>query len=644
MVRTISSNALNTLAQQLGNEPINIVEVDWADGIVPRQYADRTIPNGADTIPGKVVEIGDVDDAIDITTYNNTSKQVSITLDDTDGSIKALFDSYDSHKRTVRIYQWFTGLAMSDMFLVFTGRINTPISWSERDRTVKITALAQIEDKELGFSAEEGNFPYIPSDLVGKAWPMVFGTVYDYPALHIPFGVSGITLQGVGILTDEDAYLNSPLYGNGTNIDYNLNRSIAKQMLHWGVLNAAAGCWMGVDSKKEADYQSQANKIMEQLTKAANARALKEECMRWKREQQWQRLNEEGLGANPVQILGGEDFPQNTPVEIQIGTGYFWGSFQGQWFYITSAEAPQQTITLEQYTADLNARCPFEPLPSLNLEWYDYRANIPCGGICDIDQEHPCQTVAQGYFAGMVLPIIPTRTPLSGRQYWAPAGSKVLLQESDDWTYVASITPGTVLSVKAYRTIDGVRQLTVVPSDYYTIATKTYGSITATVVQLSQPLSLYADTVSSEYLAGVGGLVGRVVHHLPIVGRSEHGGHSRIHHRELHRFDLRHDELQHGARELAPFPSNFPILSRKNVIAVLKEIAFQARCAFWIEDDVIYLKYLPAAPTAVDTIALERHGRGPRRRNRVDADREPGHEDEREVAPELFRGRRLCAE
>ena len=132
---------------------------------------------------------------------------------------------------------------------------------------------SQIEDKEIGFSAEEGKFPYIPSDLVGKAWPMVFGTVYDYPALHIPFGVSGITLQGVGILTDEDAYLNSPLYGNGTNIDYNLNRSMAKQMLHWGVLNAAAGCWMGVDSEKEADYRSQANKIMEQLTKAANARA-----------------------------------------------------------------------------------------------------------------------------------------------------------------------------------------------------------------------------------------------------------------------------------------------------------------------------------------------------------------------------------
>ena len=80
MVRTISSNALNTLAQRLGNEPVTIVEVDWADGVVPRLYADRTISTATGTIPGEIIEAGDVDDAIDVTTYNNTSKQVSLTL------------------------------------------------------------------------------------------------------------------------------------------------------------------------------------------------------------------------------------------------------------------------------------------------------------------------------------------------------------------------------------------------------------------------------------------------------------------------------------------------------------------------------------------------------------------------------------
>ena len=100
--------------------------------------------------------------------------------------------------------------------------------------------VSQIEDKEIGFSAEEGNFPYIPSDLVGKAWPMVFGTVYDYPAVQMPMAVTGVTLGGVGIITDEDAYLNSPLYGNGTNVDLTKARSVAKQLHALGC--AGRGC------------------------------------------------------------------------------------------------------------------------------------------------------------------------------------------------------------------------------------------------------------------------------------------------------------------------------------------------------------------------------------------------------------------
>jgi hypothetical protein len=179
-MRSISANGLATLAQRLGNEPIMIVEVDWRDGVQPKQYADRTITPDGTVIPGAIIQIGNLDDAIDVTTWNNSSKQIEVTLDDTDGSIKDLFDSYDITKRTVRLYQWFTGLAWSDRFVTFVGLINSPVSWSERDRTVKITVLSQIEDLECGFSAEEGNFPYIPADLVGKAWPQVFGLVYDY--------------------------------------------------------------------------------------------------------------------------------------------------------------------------------------------------------------------------------------------------------------------------------------------------------------------------------------------------------------------------------------------------------------------------------------------------------------------------------
>ena len=87
---------------------------------------------------------------------NNSSQSIDITLDDTDGSIKAIFDNTDIHKRDARVYQYFDGLSVSDKFLLFAGKVSSPIIWNERDRTVKFTIISQLEDREVGFSAEEG--------------------------------------------------------------------------------------------------------------------------------------------------------------------------------------------------------------------------------------------------------------------------------------------------------------------------------------------------------------------------------------------------------------------------------------------------------------------------------------------------------
>ena len=122
---------------------------------------------------------------------------MSVTLDDTDGTIKAILDSHDVHKRTAGSTSISRGLDLADKFLLFSGKLSSPISWSERDRTVKFTILSQLEDKEIGFSAEEGQFPYLPADMVGKAWPMIFGTVVNCPTLQVNKAVTGTTLTGV---------------------------------------------------------------------------------------------------------------------------------------------------------------------------------------------------------------------------------------------------------------------------------------------------------------------------------------------------------------------------------------------------------------------------------------------------------------
>ena len=319
-----------------------------------------------------------------------------------------------------------------------------------------------------------------------------------------------------------------------------------------------------------------------------------------KREQQWARANEEGNGDNPVEILGGEDFPQNTPVWINIKDGMFHGYFDGRLFYIDGAQRPADMQTQEQFIANTADPCP-HVIPA---EPFDFRAPVPCGGICDIDLAHPCQIVRQGWFLGTTVPGVRTPATLSGRQFWAPAGSKVTLYGDGSLTYVASITPGTVLAVKAYQTLNGVRQLTLVPNSYYTVSTQNYGSVTAVQVTLPTALSLISDQVPGEYLPISEGWSDD----LYITFQSSIGPNivDILIYIIDNYTDLSFDQasFDYVRTKLAPFPANFPLLQRKNVIAVLKEIVFQARCAFWLEDDVVYLKYLPEEPTPVDSLTV----------------------------------------
>ena len=161
------------------------------------------------SIPGRIVEVGDLDNVVNVSNSSG-SQELAVTLDDTDGTIKAILDSHDVHKRTAGSISISPALDLSDKFLLFSGKLSSPISWSERDRTVKFTILSQLEDKEIGFSAEEGQFPYLPADMVGKAWPMIFGTVVNCPTLQVNKAVTGSTLTGVGILSGMDLWAKLP--------------------------------------------------------------------------------------------------------------------------------------------------------------------------------------------------------------------------------------------------------------------------------------------------------------------------------------------------------------------------------------------------------------------------------------------------
>ena len=174
-MRILTANAIAEIAKNLGTEPLNIIEIEWVSGSTS-SYSDKEILG----IPGKILQLSNFDNVLTLDKSN--SAQISVVLDDIDGTIKTIIDGDDVHKRPCIIYQHFEGLNLNDKFILFKGQVSSPIVWNEGDRTVSFTIISQIEDKEVGFSPEEGQFDFVSEEAIGKPWPLVFGDVLYVPA------------------------------------------------------------------------------------------------------------------------------------------------------------------------------------------------------------------------------------------------------------------------------------------------------------------------------------------------------------------------------------------------------------------------------------------------------------------------------
>lgn len=591
-MRSLSASALSKIATRAGTEPVVVIEVDWGDS--PVLYADRDIGS----VRGRILAISNLDNVVSVSD-SNSSQEISVTLDDTDGSIKAIFDTRDIHKRPVRVYQWFEGLELSDRFLLFAGKLSSPILWNERDRTVSFTVVSQLEDKEIGFSAEEGQFRFIPKDLVGKPWPMIFGKVLDSPCLRFNKAVTGTTMCGVGIVSGADYHNAVPLRANDQSFQMNMFVQNMQVSFLWDAAYAYESAYSSTQNQefqiRAAQLKEQANKVLIQIQNAINKKTREEQCARRQRAAE---VDEQDLGCNPVRILGGEDFPQGKPIEINIGGGILVGHFEGDQFHISSRYHLENEVAAEEAysNATLNQACASKEVPFTE---FDFSMNVPPGfGVAYVEGDGLPQIVHDmvrwhGTAYGTAPPTSTSTATQVAQYFWADAGSRVVMHSDEPMVYIASIIPGTVLAVKAYKMLDGIRQLVNVPAELYTVETKNYGPVTAVQIVLKRPLSTITDQGWNDEL---------YVTFESIVGP--------------HTVDIlnylieTYTDLECGPSfdtvrpKLDPFPMNFPILERKNALEVLEEIAFQARCALWIGDGKVYLKYLPEEPEADETITL----------------------------------------
>lgn len=555
-MRQISAASLAKLAQTHGTEPINIVEIDWVIEGLTASYADRDLGAGdafaEPPIKGKILDIGGLDDAIQVS-QGASSAEITIKLDDTDGSIKSILDNNDIHKRPCRVYQWFDGIALNEKFLVFQGQISSPITWKEGDRTVSFSVITKLEDTEVGFSPEEGQFPAIPKNLIGQPWPMCFGTVID--------------LKGIAINEAADATL-----AEGTGIrDFTIPYQIGALNLQDGWLSEIAFYWAVVEGVLLGAGATDAAEVAHQNQLAAVQTQIQVRAQRIELDAA---LDEQiSFEISPVRVIGSEEFPQNQTIDVTINEGIFRGYFSNGFFYIIAREHPEAQNfcsyrgLFDGFTLSTNSTGPNEE---------DNCRILPhvLGGSAGA----PGADVIEGEQAGF---------------FWAEGGAQIKIYGGEPVDYVISIVPGTVRRVMAKQAVEGSKRLVVVPDSYYTVETRTYGTIQAVIVTLNRALSSiegegWEDGIYVTFESDVGPNTVDILEYLI----------------DLYLPDLTIDaaSFAHVKTALENYPSDFAILDRKNILMVLQEIAFQARCAIWVSADVIYLRYLSEEPESVLTI------------------------------------------
>lgn len=558
-MRTLSAAALAKVAQTLGTEPVVVIEVQWSEGGSIYTYGDIDSPE----VNGKILELSGLDNVITITGVSQAttgdSQGLNFVLDDTDGHIKLILDTHDIHKRPVWVYQWFPDLPFADKFLLFKGEVSSPIEWNEGDRSVRFDVVNKIEDAEVGFSIEEGNFPFAPDDLIGKPWPLVFGTCVHIPALRVVepfqgilqtgFGVHDFTLQGklnqLEKMCCPLVFSHQQYFFKGTNQVGVPNATLVN------VYRPEGGC----------------------VCKIRNTR------IEWTAELALQRSFE----YPTLEIIRGEIFPQGTTITLDICGARVNGRFNG------TSENPTTTFEVFGYTHPKASDYTIPPIVNYNCihvtsaNWGGPVTTPPTPPSTVVNCDAPAPDQDRAELGWDYLATFP-----NADFFWAEPGCKVFLVQTEEIIYIANLLPSDVLRVAAYRTFDtGTRILTTVPSSLYTVRLVDYNGYMVTEVVFNRLLSRrgegWEDDIYVSQESSVGPNTVDILEYLI---------------EKYTTFSVDATSFNAVRTKIDNYPSSFPLLERRNILEVLREIAFQARCALILRNDTFKIIYLSEEPTS----------------------------------------------
>lgn len=550
-MRSIPTEAVTQLSQQYGVEGINIVRVWWSDTNYT-DYADKT--NQEELVQGRIISLSGLEDVQDLDGRTNSSS-ISVVLDDADGELKNIIDNFDIHKIKAQVLQWFKGIPKSSAFVLFDGQINTPIVWDEGKRTLSFNIISVLENREFGFSAEEGAFAFLPDSVAGQPWPVVFGTVIKVPALQIMEAPSIITAEGFGVIYEdvwnrEIAELDTSADEASVNFFSSFVLGFSNESISAGYRDGFGPPVTPIDDPELAEQYHEAGQ--QYFQQAAQYRAEQFNILNKIAALQEDFADKNAYAKSVVRIVS-PDVPRNVTYQVEIGSKRFNASFSG--------------------------------------------ATMILGDEIDLPEESNIT-----YFSNFEIRDVSTlyeNKKNTEKFHWIDAGTRVRLLNFPV-RYVATFGTSQVHNI--YGKQQGV--YVKVPTSDYTVSYNTFTSpttgnvLTATIITFLKPLSSYKDPDgnqiwdSDEIYCDVQGEVNGTF--VDIVSWTVQNFTDLVAPPGSNWDDVKALTLN--------VPMNFVVTERKNALDFIKELAFQAKCAAWVNDGFLWLRYLPEKPTPVDSI------------------------------------------
>ena len=600
-MRTFSKPIEDKLSKKFGLNPTIFIGVRWKES---EFFYCSTEFTGARK---GIINVSGVE-TTNIISGSGTSQSVTVTLSDTDGHLTDVLNNVDIHKRPANVYLGFDDVPIDQSVTLLEGEINSDMVWDEKARTLTFTILNKIEGRLFGFAMEDGFFQKVNDSDRAKAWPFRFGDTCAYPAVKVQNGVEGLLREGQGGLDptldakicqarkircpkipDPNAELNEPASEEEAvqvaKAEFNKGLNVA---IESGVPNNfdIMGNY-GVKMSRPFNGEGRSALHYRKLNDDGDVVTLipDYECQRNRFEKLCQllrdRANQLVFVKNILQIYRGEEFPQAEPVRIRIGDVIYKGIFGGESFTIISTNRLDNPET--------NVECRDFGDPYLGYR----KASNPAP-----DSEESCSQPTNTYELRVIggagdawrqLDQMP-----NSEFKWLPAGTKVYLENSSTEVHVASLVPGTVTGVYAYRTLGDSQLLTEVPADYYTVVETDYGDLTAVEIHLTRSLNSYQDENWGDQLyvtfdSDIGPNPTDVIQWIV---------------EKFTDYTVDASNFASVKTKLADYPCNYYHAEKEDVLATITRIAREARCAITLTDGVIKLTYLPEEPSQVKSFTM----------------------------------------